>query len=212
MIPSVNTLQQLNDLPSTFTRPGAPYTEWIDALNAGMACFAGAADSTLAQTFSAAQFGWLDVWGAIFSIQRNANESDGAYRVRITFTLLAWVGTVPAIQAWGLEILNTPIEVTENVGSVGYSLTFPASLTTSQITLFLASLVRVRPAGVPFTIAQAQVGLFLDTINYLDEYAVVGGYLSEGALAEEANIGALTNSTQPLLPEYYFADPTLNTG
>jgi hypothetical protein len=209
---SVDTYRQITDLPATFTRPGTPYTDLVDSLNAGMANFTNASDSTLAQTFASAQFGWLDVWGAIFSIERNANESDGAYRARITFTLLAWVGTVPSLEQWGTQMLNTTIAVTENVGTVGYNITFPASLTTTQINLFLASMVRVRPAGVPFTVAQAQIGLFLDTINYLDEYAVVGGYLSEGAIAATLDISALTNSTQPLLPEYYFADPTLNTG
>jgi hypothetical protein len=212
MTPSVNTLQQLNDLPSTFKRPGAPYTQLIDSFNAALSRFTNGIDGTLAQTFNTAQYGWLDVWGEIFNIQRVANESDSTYRVRIVLTLLAWVGTVPALEQWGIEMLGAPITVSENVGSVGYSLTLPGTLTNTQVTAFLMSLVRVRPAGVPFTIVQAQIGLYLDTINYLDAYEPVGAYLTDDGSATAPLVAALTNSTVPLLPEFYFQDPTLNPG
>lgn len=208
---SVDTLRQLNDLPTTFTRLSLPYQQVIDALNAGMSRFATSSDSISAQTFLQAQYGWLDVWGEIYSIQRLAGESDGSYRARITFTLLAWVGTVPSLEQWATLMLGASITVTENVG-LGYVLTFPGTLTLAQINGFLAGLVRVRPAGVPFTVAQEEIGLFLDTINYLDVYGVVGGYLSEGAAAVGSTLSALTNSTQPLIPEYYFSDPILNAG
>lgn len=212
MTPSVNTLRQLNDLPATFTRPGAPYTQLVDAFNAGMSSFTGASDATIAQTFGTAQFGWLDVWGEIFDIQRIAGEADGVYRTRVSNTLLAWVGTVPSLEQWGTEMLGVTISVTENVGTVGYNIEFPGTLTTSQITNFLTSLARVRPAGVPFTVTQQSIGLYLDTINYLDAYEVVGAYLTSDGDTVTPNIAALTNSAVPLLPEYYFQDPTLNPG
>jgi hypothetical protein len=210
MTPSVDTYRQLSDLPATFTRPGAPYTQLIDSLNNGMLYFTQGVDAILAQGFNAAQFGWLDVWGAIFDVLRNADESDGAYRLRISRTVLAWVGTVPSIQQWGTEMLGVQVTVTENANGLGYTLTFPGTVTSAAIAVFLASLVRVRPAGVPFTSFQQQIGLYLDTINFLDTPDVVGSYLSDGSIPIAPAFSALTNNTQPLLPEYYFIDPILN--
>lgn len=212
MTASVDVLRQLNDLPTTFKRPNTPYLQLVDSFNGGLSNFTGALDAVLAQTFEDAQYGWLDVWGAIFSIQRQNGEADGRYRARITYTLLAWVGTVPSIERWAVETLGASIAVTENLPGVGYEITFPGGLTSAQITAFLVSLARIRPAGVPFTYIQQQIGLYLDTIDYMGLSAVVGEYLTDDGVPAAPPIPALTNSTKPLLPEYYFTDPTLNPG
>ena len=111
---------------------------------------------------------------------------------------------------WAQITLGATAAVTENTGGLGYSIQLPGNLTTGQINAFLMSLGRIRPAGVPFTYAQAQIGLYLDTINYLDVSEVIGQYLTGAATPVPPNLPAITNSTQPLLPEYYFDDPTLN--
>lgn len=200
---------QLNDLPLTFKRPESPYTWLVDALSTELALFTEGVDDTVQQgVFVNALDGWLDVWGLIFDIARQPDEANAAYMARISETVLAWVGTLPALQAW-IALFAPGGSVIENVG-LGYSITLPSTLTTSQIFYFLQTLNRIRPAGVPFTVNAIAGGLFLGTINFLGEGMVAGSYLTASTTAFVIPIGPTTNNAAPQLPDLYFIDPTLN--
>ena len=201
------TLARLNDLPNTFTRQGAPYVQIINAIGAALATFTGAADATAGQvqSFAVALDGWLDVWGLLWGVSRNQGEPNSTYATRIGRTVLAWVGTVPAIQAW-LNFYAPGGTITENVGSLGYSIDFPANMTLAQIQSFLASLGRIRPAGMPFSVQQTGFGVFLGAHAFLG----INDYLGAGTLAVAPNLSACTPNATPLLPSLYFDAPILN--
>lgn len=206
---AVQTL--LNDLPATFTRPGAPYTQLVDAETAALVPYTLGADGMAAQaaSFANATDGWLDVWGLIAGVPRQDGEANTPYATRIGETLLAWVGTVPALQQW-LDLFAPTGKITENASGLGYTITLPGSMTAAQADAFIATLNRVRPAGVPFTINGGNNGLFLGTVNFLGEGRMQGAYLSTNASAAALNLSPVTNNAAPLLPTLYLTDPSLN--
>lgn len=205
--------QILTDLPRTFLRQGPPFTQLIDSLTAGNALWTQAADGILAQTnFGLAQGGWLDFWGLLFGVPRESFEADASYRNRIVFTVTSGNGTVLGIQLWVLIVWKVVAIVTER-SPVGYNIVFPATVTPAQIVQIVASIARVRPAGVPFGIFQQGTGTFLQTINFLNAPRVTGAFLSGGSGAPQSLlIPAATNNAQPLIPDLYLIDPTLNPG
>jgi hypothetical protein len=207
-----NVLAQLNDLPSTFKRVGPPYTNLMDSLASELALFVGGAASEVTQlTFASALDGWLDVWGLIFDVLRQTNESNTAYQARISETVLAWVGTVPALQAWLALFTPGGSLIETGGGQLGYAINLPASMTTSQVTAFLATLSRIRPAGVPFTVNTVSAGLYLGTVEFLGNNGLMAGaYLSSYGTSFALTFAANTNNATPQLPDLYFVDPTLN--
>jgi hypothetical protein len=209
----IQAVGQMNDLPATFKQVDATYPQLVASVAVGLAAYTDTADEIGAEATSitSAQYGWLDVWGLLFGIQRNAGEADFLYRSRIQNTLFAWVGTRPAIIEWGTLILNQTITLTEKSGG-GFTIVFPASLSADAISSFVASLNRIRPAGVPFQVAVQSTGLYLDTINYLDCAAVTGAYLIDSLTYLPLSIGAETANAVPILPSFYLNDPTLNPG
>jgi len=208
-LPSV--LARLNDLPSTFKRNGPPYTLLIDSIGWQLTMFTQAADATSQQVlaFGPALDGWLNVWGLLWGVPRQQQEANSSYATRIARTVLAWVGTLPAIQQW-LIYYAPGATVTENLPDVGYVITFPANMTLAQIAVFLLSFNRIRPAGVPFAVQQIASGLTLGTDVFLATGAPKGAYLSGAAEPFPLPIGPSTPNTVPLLPTVYFSDPTLN--
>lgn len=205
-------LAQLNDLPTTFRRTGLAYGQLTDALANGLDGYTEAADATFAQidTFDNAVWGWLDVWGLLLNIPRYDNESDILYKPRIRNTLLAWVGTLPALQMWGLLFFGQPVQVNERLPNFGYDIIVPPGVPLENIQQFIASIKRIRPAGIPFTVAEQVGSLYLDTINYFDDGEVVGDYLDDGAKNIDLGNGVITGNALPLLPDIYFNDPTMN--
>ena len=203
-------LAQLSDLPSTFTRSGAPYTQYIDSLSSPLALFTNGTDAVVKQlTFGSTLNGWLDTWGLIFDLPRKNDEADSLYSARISETLLAWVGTVPALQVW-INLFAPGGSIAEYASGVGYAITLPATLTPAQITAFFLTLSRIRPVGVPFTVNQLAGGLYLSTLNFLGEGRMPGAYLySTVSLGPVFNV-ASTNNAAPQLPDLYFVDPMLN--
>lgn len=203
-------LARLNDLPNTFKRDGAPYTQNIDAIALGLATFTQAADATSQQTqnFMNAVDAWLDVWGLLWGVPRIANEANSVFSVRIARTILAWVGTVPAIQRW-LNFYAPGGTITENSSGLGYLITLSGSMTTAQATQFLISLNRIRPAGVPFVVNLTGGGLFLGTTEFLGDGNIAGSYLAGGTTSFPLP-GASQGNATPLLPTLLFDDPTLN--
>lgn len=201
----------LNDLPPTFTRPGAPYTQLVDAETGALVAYTLGADGTAAQatSFANAQDGWLDVWGLIAGVPRQDGEANAPYATRISETLLAWVGTLPALQRW-LDLFAPGGQVAESLTGLGYIITLPATMSTAQADAFLATLNRVRPAGVPFTINAGNNGLFLGTVNVLGEGRMQGAYLSTSTTSTVLALSPLTNNAAPLLPTLYLTDPSLN--
>lgn len=202
---------QLNDLPPTFARPGPPYTQFVDAETSALTLFAAGTDGMVAQgaSLATAQDGWLDAWGLIAGIPRNPGEANAPYKARILATLLAWIGTGPAIQMW-LDLFAPGGTISENLPDVGYTLTLPAAMTAAQVLAFLVTLGRIRPAGVPFTISMSNSGLFLGTVNFFGEGRMQGAYLSQSVVGAPPGLSPMTNNSAPLLPTLYLSDPALN--
>ena len=206
-------LAQINDLPSTFVPAGNPYAQVAAARAAALAVFTSSADATeqQVQQFSNAIDGWIDVWGLLFGIPRNTNEGNVPYALRITETVLAWVGTLPALQVW-VNLFAAGGSVTENASGFGYIITLPGSMTFSQAVVFVASLGRIRPAGVPFVVVGGGLGLYLDAEAFLGQGVVFGSYLTGYSTPGTFNLNATTNSSQPLIPSLLLGDPNLNPG
>lgn len=204
-------LARLNDLPNTFTRDGPPYTQLIESLATELTSFTIAADATTSQVLNdnMALDGWLDVWGLLWGVPRIQNEANSTFNTRIARTVLAWVGTLPALQQW-MNFYAPGGVVLENPSGLGYTLQFPATMTLFAIQAFLSALDRIRPAGVPFTIFQVGIGLYLGTESFLNTGAPKGAYLTAGSIPVPLNIGASTPNSVPMLPTLLFSDPTIN--
>jgi hypothetical protein len=203
-------LARLNDLPRTFKRQGGWYAQLVDSIGLELADYTLAADATSMQVQAVgnALDGWLDVWGLLWGVPRIPNEANSSYATRIERTVLAWVGTLPALQAW-VNFYAPGGSVTENASGLGYVIAFPASMTGPQVATFLAGLARIRPAGVPFAVVQQGGGLFLGTDEFLGTGILAGSYLTGGNTPGGPLIGASTPNSVPLLPTLYFSDPLL---
>jgi hypothetical protein len=207
----LDVLATLNDLPDTFKRPGAWYTQLMDSLAASLSLYTLGEDAAMNQiaSFTNAAGGWLDVWGLLFGFARLAGEPDVTYKARIQNTILARVGTVPAIQYW-LSLYIPGGTVIENSGTPGYVLSVPGAFTLAQIQAFLVSFNRIRPVGVPFSISQAGLGLYLGTDEWTGDGRVTGNYLTSLSTPVGLTLGASTPNSVPLLPNLLLVDPTLN--
>jgi len=204
-------LAQINDLPATFRPQGNPYAQFAAALASAAALYTNGADAEAAQAtaFPNAVDGWIDVWGLLFGVPRNDGEGNIPYAERITATVLAWVGTLPAIQAW-IGMFAPGGSVADNApGGIGYAITLPGYLTPAQATAFAASLGRIRPVGVPFAVLQGGTGLYLGTEAFLDTGVVLGAYLTGAGTAAAPPLNATTPSAQPLIPDLFLVDPLL---
>ena len=158
-------INQLNDLPDTFRRPGTPYTWLIDSLATALYLMCQASDSLQAQyNFLTSTNGWIDVWGDLCGITRNLNESDLVYLPRIQNTLLAWRDSAVAIEKFLQVAENIQATVLEQ-NPVGYKLLFPYLTDINRITQAVLDLKYVRPAGVPFTVF-SEIGTYLNTVDY----------------------------------------------
>lgn len=203
---------RLTDLPRGYVRVGPNYQQFQNSLTAGLVVGTTASDSLITQLdFSQSSGHWLDVWGRLFNLPRNSNETDNAYSMRISLLLQSGKGTAPAIEQYTQKGLGYSNTVSEDFTNVSWSLTLTAPLTTAQYTQLATNLVNVRPAGVPFLpIYVPSGGLYLDSINYLDAPSVTGAYIVNPITGVSPNISANTNPAQPTLPTTYLTDPTLN--
>lgn len=210
--------QNLNDLPSTFKRLNAPYTQWVDSLTSAIVRGTSAIDALNNQVtqISNAQFGWLDIWGLLFGIPRLTGEPDSHYLARIQYEVTAGAGTPCAIVNWIYAVWGISVTLTESFPAVGYSLKFPATLTLAQINIIVNSLVKIRPAGIPFTVQSAAIsspdGPYLTTINFLNAPRTTGAFVGgEGEISPSSTLtlNPSTNNSQPLLPDIFLNDPAL---
>lgn len=207
----------LNDLPFTFRKTTAPYTQLVDAWSSMLALFTDGVDGTMDQalpsglTFSSAIGGWIDVWGLAFNIGRLPTESDYIYRARILAILSAIVGSVPAIQIW-IALYAPGGSVAENLPAAGYTITLPAALSALQTMQFFDGLQYVRPVGVPIALLSQSGGLYLGTVDFAGLDDTEGSYLAGGTAGAPLSIPAVQDNAQPAVPDLYLTDNFLNPG
>jgi hypothetical protein len=204
---------RLDDLPRTYTRLGPNYTAFDLAQTAALFRYTNASDGISNQLiFKQAVGPWLDVWGKLFGIVRNTNESDDAYQNRITFTLLAGRCTPNAILIY-LQTLGITATLEEDFVNCAFHLQFTAPLTTAGFLALAQNMAAVRPAGVPFLPFQVlQGGLYVGTIDFLNAPRVTGAYLDQPLKSFTPTIAQSTDNSVPLLPTLWLSDPTLNPG
>jgi len=204
-------LATLNDLPSTFKRDGAPYTQFVDSLATALSLYTLGADTTFGQiaNFEDALDDWIDIWGLLFGVSRGQNESNATYKANIENVLLAWMCTLPAVQVW-MNLFAPGGIVEEKDPGPGYILRFSGAVTLARIQQFLLLFNRIRPNGVPFQIEQAGLGLYLGTEEFTGDGRVVGNYLSSLTTPVALVLPASTPNAVPLLDTRLLTDPTLN--
>lgn len=209
----IQVLAQLLDLPSTFTRPGEVFRWLYNSLAAGESQYTLASDGIAAELYQPSALGpWLSTWGEILGIPRLPGESDLAFSNRIQNTLEVAVGTLAAVQAWTSYFLDTPlVSVTEAApGQVGYTISIPAGYPAQTIANWITTLDRVRPAGVPFNLAEIAGPLMLGTYSYIGGSGFAGSYLGNGAVTVPLSIPASTTNARPLVGTTLLTDPNLN--
>ena len=204
---------RLDDLPPTYLRPGTGFQNWDLAQTAGLFRYTNGSDGVINQLNFIQAFGpWLDVWGKLFVIPRNTNESDDAYQNRIVMTLLAGTCTPNAILIY-MKTLGINATLVENFSTSSYIIEFTAPLTAAGFNALAQNLARVRPAGVPFLpFAVLQGGLYIGTVDFLNAPKVTGAYLDSPLKGFTPVISAFTNNSVPLLPTLFLSDPILNPG
>lgn len=200
---------RFDDLPTAYSRPGNTF-QWIkNAVIASITLGTQSTDGITNQlNFQNAQGGWLNVWGQLFNLVRNNDESDVSYKARIQFTLKLGRTTPAAIQSYVTNALRVNATVSEDLADAIWKLTFSSNLTTAQYLSTAKDLAVVRPAGVPFLpMYVPQGGSYLGTINYIGAPAVTGAYLINATTKVSPNIGGTTNPAQPSLPTTFLSNP-----
>lgn len=208
-------LDQILDIPPAFRRPSVPYSWLVGSLAGGITSYTQASDGgELPVAGIPTAFGaWLDVWGQIYNLPRLGGEADAAYQARIVYTLTSPVVPPLAIQTWSRLFLGTnAVYVTESLPTVGYAISIPAGLPVTLIQNWISGLVRIRPAGVPFTV-NTQVGpLMLGTYSYIGSTGLAGAYLGAGASRLNLSAGTSTLNATPAIATVLLTDPLLNGG
>ncbi len=214
-----NAKQQLLDLPPAFRRGNRPFDQLITALAAALTLTLQSTASLITQTnFINAVAGWIDVWGDLAGIQRRPNESDAVFQPRIPNMLLAARDSAVAIQTWLELVENIAGVVTENLPSIGYSVSVPASTLPQRLQQIVRNLAYVRPAGVPVAFFTFSGGTYLDTVDYLGGPSsqpwqgghATGSYLATRTRASGIAPPASTNNQPTSLPDLLLGDPTVN--
>ena len=201
---------RLASLPSTYRRSGTPFTAWESSLTESLALPNTAIESIMEMlSFGSATGKWLDLWGGILGIPRHSSEVDSAYGQRITATLTAWRGTVPALIRFIQETLDQTIGVIESLPTPGYQISVPVGI--NDLQQVSADLNFVRPAGVPYGFTANHGGLFLGTVNYVGRSRLSGSYLTTPRLVIPPSIPAATNNSVPIVPTTFLSDPTINS-
>ena len=200
---------QLDDIPSSFKRFGYIFAGLISSLTAILARNTQALDQLATMIdINSARWGWLDSIGQLYSIPRNQYETDPQYRTRLIGTLNAHTGTPQAIVSFIKLALNLDTTIIENFNVVDYQINFtnpPSQGTLQNVAL---SIVRVRPAGVPFLpLYQVTGGIYLNTCNYLNTRFITGSYFSQPHSSISIFLAQNTNNPPALLPTQLLTDP-----
>lgn len=215
-------LQQLLDVPATFRRPSQAYFQLMASIAAALTT-ATQAESALTdqELYQNAIAGWIDVWGDLAGINRRVSEADPVFSARIPEMLLAARDSAVAIETWLQTVEGIPGigTVFEKVGTWGYTVYLPATLSTSRLVQVIHDLAWVRPAGMPFNAQAAAGATFLNTVNYFGANKpgipwqggrVTGAYLVFKSNLTTFSVPASTNNQVSLLPDLMLTDPTLN--
>ncbi len=203
----LDVLNQLQDLPQTFKRTGPVYTSLENSFGLSLSAYTVATDGIMSQlNFQNADFFGIGIWGTIFGIQQNLNESDSAYKQRITNTLEAWFCTIPGI----LQYLNEVYSISASITESGASWTVTFSTPSISPIIIIDNLNIVRPAGVPFNVDLLSGGLYLDTINYLGNWRVTGSYITSPVSNYAFTLPSTTNNSQALFPTALISSPLLS--
>ena len=203
----------LASLPSGYTRSGSTFADWQNSLTAGVSRLTTGIDTVNSQTtFATAQGNWLTLWGTLLGVSRTPPESDTAYSMRITETVVSGRGTPVGIESYLLEALGITSTVVENFPTVGYAVSLQpgTTLTSFQKAAFAGNLNAVRPAGVPYNVTQLNGGLFLGTGNYLGGTGFQGSWLQPLSVASGFSTAPSTNSVVSSLPTTWITDITVN--
>jgi hypothetical protein len=209
-----DVLAQINTLPSSFVRPGPTFAFLQASRAAALLRYAEASDGLIANlSFTTASGVWLDAWGQLFVIPRDAQESDGSYANRIPATLVSGHGTPIAIVLYLLTAFGYTVTITEDFVNTAWQVKFEVPIAPARFNELMQGLNRIRPAGVPATaLIGLSGGLYIGSINYLGAPRVTGAYLLSPKGEAALEISAFTNNTLPLLPTLFLTDPTINPG
>ena len=203
----LDVLNQLQDLPLTFKRVGPNYTALENSFGLALSTYTVATDGVLSQlNFQNAEFFGIGIWGTIFGVSQNVNESDTAYKTRIVNTLEAWFCTIPGLIRYMSQVYNISASVTESGAS--YTLTFSTPSVSTLI--ILENLNLIRPAGVPFYVNLLSGGLYLNTINYVGSWRVTGSYLTSPVSNYSFTLPSTTNNSPALFPTTLISSPLLS--
>ena len=158
-----------------------------------------------------ANYGWLSLWGGLFGIPRNPNESDSFYRQRILSTLQTSVGTLFSIATLGQTIFGQTITVTDQPGVLGYKIILPANATPTQISLFQDNLAKVRPVGVPFSLYQLIGKKNIDTTFFVSGLENDAYYLNTSTVSLPLSISDYYINSTASFPVNLLTDPLLSS-
>lgn len=202
-------VDQLNQLPRTFWKPGQTYQNLIASIASGLDSFTGPANALVSQaTLTTARYKWLDLWGLLFSVPRLPSETDTQYLNHILSILNEGNTTPVRIESYIENIYNLTVTLTENFPNVGYTLTFEGS--SADLNQLAADLGRIRPAGVPFfPLYVLQGAFYANTINFLNGWRVPGSYVINSSVPIFPTISASTTNALNTIPTQYLTDPIL---
>lgn len=158
-----------------------------------------------------ANYGWLSLWGSLFGVPRNSNESDSFYRKRILSTLQTSVGTLFSIATLGQTIFGQTITVTDQAGVLGYKIILPANASPAQISAFQGSLAKVRPVGVPFSLYQVIGEKNIDTTFFVSGLENDAYYLNTSTVSLPLNISDYNINSTASFPVDLLTDPLLSS-
>ena len=162
-----DALQQLLDLPRTFKRDDLTFLQVMASIASALSLLTSANKGDMVETtYNGASAGWIDVWADLAGVARRVGEGDGVMHARLPNMLLAWRDSAVAIEEWLKVVEHINGTVTENIGSTGYTVTLPATLTRQRLIEIINELAWVRPAGVPFNYIATTGGTYLTTVDY----------------------------------------------
>lgn len=205
-------LQVLMTIPDTFRRVGPNYDSWHASKMTAIARFVSGDDSIIAQlsSVSSANLRWLDTFGLLFGVKRRSGERDSTYASRVQKTCVANHCSPLNIVAFLSLTLAIDSGVEENLPEVGWSLNLANAGDLTDESSISDTLIRVRPAGVPFSYAYPTGGLYMTSNVFRDKPFGYGSFLSSGTKTREPTTGGSTNAATSPLPTVFLTDTTIN--
>lgn len=205
-------LQIVTSLPETFRRVGSNYSVWQTSQMIAIARFISGDDSIISQIVSvdAATAKWLDTFGELLGISRKSRESDSAFAARVQATCVANHCSPLNIIAFLSFSMNITTEVTESFPDVGWVLSVSDSNVLTDEATLADTLVRVRPAGVPFVYEYPSGGLYMTSNVFRNRPLGYGAFLSDATKTKTPTEGGATNAATSTLPTVFLTDPVIN--